>query len=233
MLPKSLRMGFVLVATCCLALAVNAIANQDEKNAEAKQDAQPAADKAKGEKAQGEKAAAGQPTPEQAAAEMEAWMKLGQPGPEHARLKKMVGTYKTEAEMVMAPGTPPQKSSGTQTYEEMLGGRYIHGTYTGEMMGMPFQGMSLMGYDNQKKKYFTAWVDSMSTGMMVSEGTADASGKVITFTGSYDDPMTGKAKKYRQVTTVESDDKHKFEWFENGEDGKEYRMMIVTYTRVK
>ena len=218
MLPKSLRLGFVLFATACLAVAVTAIAQDDAKNA----DAQAAADKAKGEK----KAA-------DPAAEMEAWMKLGQPGPEHARLQKMAGTYTTEAEMVMAPGTPPQKSKGKQTYEAMLGGRYIHGSYTSEMMGMPFTGMSLMGYDNQKKKYFSAWVDSMSTGLMVSEGTADAAGKVITFTGSYDDPMSGKAKKYRQVTTVESDDKHKFEWFENDEAGKEYRMMLVTYTREK
>lgn len=227
MLPKSLRIGFVLVATGCLGVAVTAIANVDEKKAEQQADAQAAADKSKGEGAKGDKKAA------DPAAEMQEWLKLGQPGPEHAKLKKLVGEYKTEAEMVMAPGQPPQKSSGTQTYQEMLGGRYIHGHYEGEMMGMPFTGMSLMGYDNQKKKYFTAWVDSMSTGMMVSEGTANASGKVITFTGSYDDPMTGKAKKYRQVTTVESDDRHKFEWFENGEDGKEYRMMIVTYTRVK
>ena len=222
MLPKSMRLGFVLVATGCLAVAVTAIAKDDEKKPDSNQDARAAADKAKGDK----KAA-------DPAAEMEAWMKLGQPGPEHARLKKWVGTYNTEAEMVMAPGTPAQKSSGKQTYEEMLGGRYIHGQYTSEMMGMPFTGMSLTGYDNQKKKYFSAWVDSMSTGIMVSEGTADASGKVITFTGSYDDPMSGKSKKYRQVTTVESDDRHKFEWFENDEAGKEYRMMLVTYTRAK
>jgi Protein of unknown function (DUF1579) len=225
--PTSLRLAFVLVATLCLGVAVTALARDDKDEAK-KDDAATAADKAKGSEAKGSAAKASD-----RAAEMEAWLKLAQPGEQHQRLQRMAGTYDTDAEMVMAPGAPAQKSKGKQKYEVLLGGRYLHGEYSGDMMGMPFKGMSLMGYDNQKKKYFTAWIDSMSTGLMVSEGTADSSGKVLTFTGSYDDPMSGKTKKYRQVTTVVSPDKHTFEWFENGDDGKEYRMMMITYTRTK
>ncbi|MBK9333372.1 MAG: DUF1579 family protein [Ignavibacteria bacterium] len=29
-----------------------------------------------------------------------------------------------------------------------MGGRYQQGKHTGDMMGMPFEGMSLLGYDN-------------------------------------------------------------------------------------
>ena len=42
------------------------------------------------------------------------------------------------------------------------------------MMGMPFTGHGMRGYDNVSGKYWSTWNDSMSTGMMVSEGTCDA-----------------------------------------------------------
>ena len=91
------------------------------------------------------------------------------------------------------------------------------------MMGMPFHGMSLMGYDNQKKKYFSALVDSMSTGLMVFEGTCDEAGKVFTFTGEYDDAMTSRHLKVRTVSKFVSPDHTLFEWFETGPEGKEGR----------
>ena len=115
----------------------------------------------------------------------------------------------------------------------VLDGRYLHGDFTADMSGMPFHGNSLMGYDLQKKKYFSAWVDNMSTGLIVFEGNFDPAGKVLTVAGEYDDPMTNKHMKVRDVTTVVSPDQYKFEWFETGPDGKENRTMAGTYTRTK
>ena len=40
-----------------------------------------------------------------------------------------------------------------------------------------------IGYDNRTKKYQMTWRDTMTTSTMIFEGTADATGKVITFTG--------------------------------------------------
>ena len=74
----------------------------------------------------------------------------------------------------------------------------------------------------------------MSTGIMLGEGTGSPDGKVTTLTGEYDDPMTHQKRKYRWVTTVVSDDKHTFDWFDADKDGKnEYRMMRNAYTRAK
>ena len=210
-LAKSLRLALVLFATCCLALAVCAIA-KDEK---------PAA-------ADGKKSAPADP-----AADFEAFLKANQPGEHHAHLKQLVGTFDVDMETVMAPGAPPQKSKGVSKSEMVLGGRYLHGSYKGEMMGMPFEGNSLMGYDLQKKKYFNAWVDSMGTGIMVFEGTCDGAGKAFTFTGEYDDPITKAHTKIRHVTKIVSPEKYTFEWFETGPDGKERKTMSATYTRVK
>ena len=192
-------------------------------------------DKAKkDEAADAKQAAAKSPSPEEAAKQMEAYMALAKPGEPHQRLQRLVGEYDVESEMVMQPGAPPQKSKGKQKYAAIMGGRYIHGDFTGEMMGMTFHGASLMGYDNFKKKYFSAWIDDMGTGIMLAEGTASKDGKVITLTGEYEDPMDKKTHKYRWVTTVLSDDKHTFDWFDSDKEGKnEYRMLHITYTRAK
>ena len=57
----------------------------------------------------------------------------------------------------------------------------------------------LSGYDNHTRKYVSTWMDSMSTGIMVFEGTAGADGKTITQTADYDDPVQGPMQ-WRSVT---------------------------------
>jgi hypothetical protein len=221
-LHKQVRLALGLLVIVSVAAAAYALGADDAKK---KDDA----GEAKGEAKQAAAAQASDP-----AKEMEAWMALSKPGKEHAALKRMAGEYDVEVEMIMQPGAPPQKSKGKEKSALIMDGRYLHGDYTGEMMGKEFHGASLMGYDNFKKKYFSAWIDDMSTGIMVGEGTASPDGKVITMTGVYDDPMTKQKRKYRWVTTLVSDDKHTFDWYDSDPEGKgEYRMMRNTYTRVK
>ena len=42
------------------------------------------------------------------------------------------------------------------------------------MMGQPFSGVGIDGYDNLRKKYVTTWIDTMGTGIFSMEGTASA-----------------------------------------------------------
>ena len=115
----------------------------------------------------------------------------------------------------------------------ILGGRWLKGEYSGQMMGKRFKGMQLLGYDNQTKKYISAWIDDMSSSLQMAEGQADASGKVITVVGECVDPMTNQKKTSRMVMTVVSNDRHTVEMFGPGMDGKEMKMMSIEYTRAK
>ena len=134
----------------------------------------------------------------------------------------------------MAPDAPEMKSKGRDTSEMIFDGRYLKSDFSCDIMGMPYKGTGLTGYDNTKKKFVGVWADSMSTGMMVAEGEADAGGKVITFGGEYPCPMEGGAiRKFRQVWTITDADHHEFEMFGAGPDGKEFRGMHIKYTRVK
>ena len=166
---------------------------------------------------------------------MAAMMKAAAVGPEHERLKAMDGKFDADVSAYEAPGAPPEKSKGVATNALVLGGRYLKSDYAGTIMGnMPFHGMGLFGYDNMKKKYVTLWVDEMSTQMMISEGTADAAGKVITVSGQYDSPMDNNAKHtMKQVWTIADNDHHTFEAWDIGPDGKEMKMLEIKYTRAK
>jgi hypothetical protein len=164
---------------------------------------------------------------------MDAWMKFATPGDAHKSLQGMVGTWDAEVTSWMEPGQPPTKSKGVSENRMVLGGRWVESKFTGDMMGMPFEGIGYTGYDNFKKKYMGTWMDNMSTAVMVSEGTFDNAGKVMTSTSTMDDFMTGKATTFRMITTMVDADQHLFEMYGPDPTGKEVKQMEIRYKRRK
>jgi hypothetical protein len=101
------------------------------------------------------------------------------------------------------------------------------------MMGMPFHGGGLVGYDNVKKKYTMLWVDEMSTQMMIADGTLDESAKTITYGCQVDCPYDNSKKTFKTVITLTDEDHHNFDMYEIGASGKKTKVMGIKYTRVK
>jgi hypothetical protein len=165
------------------------------------------------------------------AAMMAAMEKANAMGDAHKKMQQMVGSWTTMTKMWMQPGAPPSEVTGQAEVKSIMGGRYLEEHFTATMMGKPFEGMGLTGYDNAKKAYVGTWIDSMGTGIMMSTGTLDASGKVMTSTGTEMDAMTGKEKTMKIVDKWEGDKKHVAEFFSKGPDGKEMKMMEITYTK--
>lgn len=161
---------------------------------------------------------------------MAAYEKAAEPGEQHKLLQKQVGKWNLTIKSWMAPDQPPMEATGTADTRSLLGDRYVQTSVTSTMMGKPFTGISTNGYDNTKKKFVGTWIDSMSTGVMHTEGKVDASGKVFTSQMSGTDPVTGKPTKMRVVSKWESDDKIVEEFFER-KNGKEVKTMEITYTR--
>ena len=170
-----------------------------------------------------------QMTPEQKA-EMEAYQKAGTPGAPHEALASTVGKYDVKARSWHDPAGPPMEESGTVTRTMALEGRVLVEEYEGSMMGMPFKGHGMMGYDNVTGMYWSTWNDSMSTGIMVSEGTCDAQA-ACSFTGSWNDPIKKGPVTARMSSRWTSPTTQVFEMHGPGKDGKEMKMMELTYTR--
>jgi hypothetical protein len=88
----------------------------------------------------------------------------------------------------------------------------------------------MQGYDNTTGKYWSTWNDSMSTGVMVSEGTCDAK-QSCTVTRSWTEPVKKTMEKSRMTTKWTSPTTEIFEMYAPGRDGKEMKMMQITYTK--
>ncbi|HVG12483.1 MAG TPA: DUF1579 family protein, partial [Flavisolibacter sp.] len=91
--------------------------------------------------------------------ETKAWQAFMTPGDMHKNLALSAGNWKAEITVWMAPGSEPTTSVATAKGEMTMGGRYLQSTYTGEFMGMPFEGTSTTAYDNGKKMFVSTWID--------------------------------------------------------------------------
>ena len=154
------------------------------------------------------------------------------PGEHHAHLAKFAGDWDVKSKMWMDEGAPPMESTAVVNAKMEMGGRFLYIHYNGDMMGQPFKGVSMMGYNNNSKQHESVWVDNMSTGIWYSTGTCSADGKTYTMSGIFTEP-DGTKKTTREVTNWTGADTYTMEFFETpGEKGgKERKMMELSYTR--
>ncbi|MGH9382438.1 MAG: DUF1579 domain-containing protein [Thermoanaerobaculia bacterium] len=161
---------------------------------------------------------------------MEAYMKAGTPGEPHAWLAKSAGSWKTTNTMWMEPGAEPMTSAGKVERKMVLDGRVMVEHFHGDMMGTPFEGMGLGGYNNVTGKYWSIWIDSMSTGTGSGEGTCAEDHSTCTYTLSWADPITGGTTSARIEMEYVGDDSQKFSMYET-RDGTEFKSMEIVYER--
>ena len=161
---------------------------------------------------------------------MEVWKKLGTPGEPHKLFATLAGSWTTTTKEWMKPGKPPTESTGTAEMKMLLDGRFLYQEFTGNMMGQPFSGVGIDAYDNMTKKYVTAWMDTMGTGIFMMEGTASADGKTITLKGSNSEPGGGKMT-HRAVWKIVDNDTQTFDMYGTHHGGKEMKVLEITYTR--
>src|SRR5687767_4311056 len=116
------------------------------------------------------------------------------PGPEHAELKKMEGTWDASMKMAEVPEALP----AVATYKMDCDGMWLASDFKMDTPGFKFQGKGLDGYDQNKKKFVGIWVDSMSSAPMLMEGTHDVATKTTTTTGE-GVGQDGKPQKFKTV----------------------------------
>ncbi|MBK8916059.1 MAG: DUF1579 domain-containing protein [Phycisphaerales bacterium] len=167
-------------------------------------------------------------------------MAMGIPGEHHKQLEYMVGEWNYTCKVWMDPSAPPNESTGVCNSRSLMDGRFIQSDHSGKfkmpgadgsMMDFDFKGMALTGYDNARKCFVGAWIDNMSTSIMNTTGTYDASSKTYTYVGESEE-VPGVTVKIRETIRIIDKDKHTFEFYRTM-DGKEIKVMELTYTRKK
>lgn len=163
-------------------------------------------------------------------AAMEAHQKARAPGPEHAALAATAGTYDIIIRSWRTPGKPPDEETGTATRQMILNGRVLVETMSATLMGQPYAGHEMSGYDNATGEYWTTWMDNNSTGLVVFRGSCDVT-NACSLTGGWHDPARRIPVTARMTTRWTSPATQLFEMFGPGKDGKEIKAMEFLYTR--
>ena len=182
-------------------------------------------------------APAGQPNPQEMMKQMTEMSKLNE---NHKLLTSLNGNWNYTVKFWMNPdpNAPPQESKGTATRKSIMGGRYVVMDVTGKMQmpgengkmkNVQFKGMGIEGYDNVKKKFVSTWIDNMSTGIMVAEGTYDAATKTFTYTSEME-MIPGVKTPVREEVKIPDNNHMTLEWYQN-RGGEEKKTMEINYTR--
>lgn len=171
-----------------------------------------------------------EPEPDQET-QMKNYMAYAAPGAPHEMMKSWDGEWDARV-ITFGMGPQPDTSMGKAVNKTIMGGRYQVSNFTGTMMGSPFEGMSTLAYDNDKKIFMSTWIDNMGTGIMMSEGPWDDATKTITLKGKMHNAGNGKEEDFRQTLKVVDDNTQVSEMYSN-KGGQETKWMEITYTRKK
>lgn len=163
-------------------------------------------------------------------AEQKAWEAYMTPGDPHKMMADEVGTWTNDMTFWHEPDGKPTKSVYTSEVKMLMGGRYQQSSFKGDMMGMQFEGLGTLAYDNSTKEYTSTWIDNVGTGMMVMKGKMEPGSNVIELKGEMVDPVYNKVRPCREVYTIVDENTRKMEMYCT-KSGKEFKSMEILMKR--
>jgi len=97
-----------------------------------------------------------------------------------SRLTKSAGDYKTEGQMVMAPGSPPIKIGGVDRFRPVFGGVIFYGHTEGAAEGMPgkYVGEVFWAHDPRRRSLVAVYLSNMGE-IMSMDGRWTTDGQLL------------------------------------------------------
>lgn len=154
------------------------------------------------------------------------------PQAEHAWLKKLVGEWSVETEMVMPDGSM-SKAQGSERVSS-LGGLWAYGQGTGQMPdGSTMEYYVALGYDVSFKEYRGCWFASVSSHLWKYRGELSADGKTMTLNckGPHME-KDGETANYRDVIEIQDENHRTLTSYGEDEKGNWQQFMKASFTRV-
>jgi Protein of unknown function (DUF1579) len=172
------------------------------------------------------------------------WKRRGLPGPGHAALEPLIGTWRVQmnfyATFGRSPDAPPIIGEGlTCTRTWVAGGRYIEDLTEGDLGSEKYWRKGWLGYSTMDRRYEWVTIDAVNTTMMSYAGTPGSGDKrpidmsgVFTDQGVAGEQSVGKPVGMRTVIRIESKDRHIFELYFTPPGKPEVLASRGIYTRV-
>ncbi|TVQ61824.1 MAG: DUF1579 domain-containing protein [Phycisphaerales bacterium] len=166
-------------------------------------------------------------------ADFEAAMRAASPGDKHKILAQLVGVWRGEGRMWMAPGADPIPAKQKATFTLIMEGRFVQGEFEGDMGGMTYVGMGLYGYDNVAQRFESTMIATMGTGMMRGEGSLSSDGSTIVWNYDYHCAMHGGHTTMRETQRhVDADTVVFHTYMPDPDTGREFKVAEYTFKRV-
>ena len=118
----------------------------------------------------------------------------------HKRLASEAGTWDAEVRAWPGPNVAPSVSKAVERTRVLGKGLWLISDLEGKVMGRPYHGHRVVGYDAKKKRFVGTWVNTMSAGIVQLEGKWDAKTKARTMWLTMRHPLTRKPCKAKLVT---------------------------------
>lgn len=137
------------------------------------------------------------------------------------------GSWRADLKMEM-PGAPPMTAKCREVVAPICDGKWTWSTFTGELMGAPFEGHALTGFDSRKGQVVSFWIDSMNGAHMRQDGTFDAAKRTFTTSGTCYDEQ-GKRGPVASTATATGNDARRLRMVFG--EGEGQHVMTIDYVR--
>lgn len=152
------------------------------------------------------------------------------PGPEHAWLHRLLGTWRTEGECPGAPGEPPMQMTGTERVRS-LGGLWVLAEGEGEMPGGgTANSLMTLGFDPVQGVFVGTFVASMMTHLWIYRGTL--AGDTLTLDTEGPEFGSGAMAHYQDIIALQGDDARTLTSRMQAADGSWQQVMSARYRRI-
>ncbi|MFC5435277.1 DUF1579 family protein [Rhodanobacter umsongensis] len=145
------------------------------------------------------------------------------------RLASLSGHWTVRQSMWTDPAAPPVIDHGAATYAMVLGGHHLQQNLR-IASDKPFEGLGFIGYEDATGKYYSSWMDTHFSGIVLVRGDYDASSRSYTFAGEMAN-KGGAPIPVREVMRIADNDHFVYEYYET-RNGKEALAVSLQYTRV-
>lgn len=159
--------------------------------------------------------------------------KYGPPCECHDELKRLTGNWRTEQEQQLGPGGQPILLRGIGTGAMILGGRYFQFKQTFGDGDLQFEAVKTWGYDRITGLYTGNYIDSLSTGTLLTEGSWDAERKALWEWGHWSNPTLGRREPVSACMLFgDPDERYSYKLFIPGADGQMTEYLKVRFFRI-
>jgi hypothetical protein len=149
------------------------------------------------------------------------------PGPEHAWLQRLLGSWRMEGE---CPGDPPTPMTGTERVR-VLGGLWVLAEGEGEMPGGGVaQSLMTLGFDPVQGVFAGSFVASMMTHLWSYRGRL--AGDTLTLDTEGPEFGSGAMAPYQDVIALQGDDARTLTSRMRRADGSWVEVMSARYRRI-